>query len=349
MSRKYVTLKDISKKTGLAVTTVSKALRNHPDINKKTARMVQKAAEKMGYIKNVTASQLKRNKSNTVGVVLSDSSNPFFAEFMAGLESEAFKQGYKLIRMNSEGEQTKEEEAIKTLLQYRVDGLVIFPLQESIHKYEKYGITRNGVLIGWSKEEGIIDSVYTEEYKGMYLATTHLIKTGRKEILFLDNFLYKTGYYGRRFEGYKQAVIDHGLVYKEENHIINTNLEKQHRIYEGYTSIKNVIESGKKFDGLVCFNDLLAYGAIKALHEMKVKIPDDVGVVGYDSLTFSMMVYPSLSSVNYSKFHWGELALRTLLKRLKNPDMPIQEIVIDVELEVRESSLKQEYTTKEQR
>jgi LacI family transcriptional regulator len=310
--------------------------------------MVQKAAEEMGYIKNVSASQLKRNKSNTVGVVLSDSSNPFFAEFMAGLESEAFKQGYKLIRMNSEGEQTKEEEAIKTLLQYRVDGLVIFPLQESIHKYEKYGITKNGVLIGWCKEEGVIDSVYTEEFKGMYLATSHLIESGRKEILFLDNFLYKTGYYGRRFEGYKQAVIDHGLRYKEENHIINTNLEKQHRIYEGYTSIKNVIESGEKFDGLVCFNDLLAYGAIKALHEMGVKIPDEVGIVGYDDLAFSMMVYPSLSSVNYSKFHWGELALRTLLKRLKNPDIPPQEVVIDVELQIRDSSMKKELTKKNQ-
>jgi LacI family transcriptional regulator len=281
--------------------------------------------------------------------VLSDSSNPFFAEFMAGLESEAFKQGYKLIRMNSEGEQTKEEEAIKTLLQYRVDGLVIFPLQESIHKYEKYGITKNGVLIGWCKEEGVIDSVYTEEFKGMYLATSHLIESGRKEILFLDNFLYKTGYYGRRFEGYKQAVIDHGLGYKEENHIINTNLEKQHRIFEGYTSIKNVIESRKEFDGLVCFNDLLAYGAIKALHEMGVKIPDEVGIVGYDDLAFSMMVYPSLSSVNYSKFHWGELALRTLIKRLKNPDIPPQEVVIDVELQIRDSSVKRELTKKNQR
>ncbi len=340
MSRKYTTMKDISDKTGLAITTVSKALRNHPDISVKTKKRVQDAAEEMGYIKNFSASQLKRNKSNTIGVVLSDSSNPFFAEFMAGLENEAFTQGYKLIRMNSEGEQEREEQAIKTLLQYRVDGIVIFPLQEEIRKYRKYGITRNGVLIGWSKEEGIIDCVYTEEFKGMYMATTHLIETGRSEILFLDNFLYKTGYYGRRFEGYKRAIIDHGLEFKEENHLINANLEKQHRIYEGYSEMKRVIESGKRFDGLVCFNDLLAYGAIKALHEKRLRIPEDVGIVGYDDLEFSMMVYPSLSSVNYSKFNWGELALRTLLERLADPDLPLRKIVIDVELNIRESSLK---------
>ncbi len=338
MSRKYVTLKDISKKTGLATTTISKALRNHPDISERTVKRVNMIAEEMGYIKNFSASQLKGNKSNTIGVVLSDSSNPFFAEFMAGLESEADKTNYKLIRMNSEGEQKKEEEAIKTLLQYRVDGLVIFPLQESIYKYEKYKITRNSVLVGWCKEKNLIDSVFTEEFKGMYLATKHLIETGRKEILFLDNFLYKTGYYGRRFEGYRQALIEHGLEFKEENHIINTNLEKQHRIYEGYTSIKEVVESGKKFDGLVCFNDLLAYGAIKVLHEKKIKIPEEVGIVGYDDLAFSRMVYPSLSSVSYSKFLWGKESLQTLLKRLENPKTPPQEIKINLTLKVRESS-----------
>lgn len=338
MSRKYVTLKDISKKTGLATTTISKALRNHPDISEKTIERVNTIAEEMGYIKNFSASQLKGNKSNTIGVVLSDSSNPFFAEFMAGLESEADKTNYKLIRMNSEGEQKKEEEAIKTLLQYRVDGLVIFPLQESIYKYEKYKITRNSVLVGWCKEKNLIDSVFTEEFKGMYLATKHLIETGRKEILFLDNFLYKTGYYGRRFEGYRQALIEHGLEFKEENHIINTNLEKQHRIYEGYTSIKGVVESGKKFDGLVCFNDLLAYGAIKVLHEKKIKIPEEVGIVGYDDLAFSRMVYPSLSSVSYSKFLWGKESLQTLLRRLENPKIPPQEIKINLTLKVRESS-----------
>jgi len=333
-----VTLKDISEKTGLATTTISKALRNHPDISEKTVKRVNMIAEEMGYIKNFSASQLKGNKSNTIGVVLSDSSNPFFAEFMAGLESEADKTNYKLIRMNSEGEQKKEEEAIKTLLQYRVDGLVIFPLQESIYKYEKYKITRNSVLVGWCKEKNLIDSVFTEEFKGMYLATKHLIETGRKEILFLDNFLYKTGYYGRRFEGYRQALIEHGLEFKEENHIINTNLEKQHRIYEGYTSIKEVVESGKKFDGLVCFNDLLAYGAIKVLHEKKIKIPEEVGIVGYDDLAFSRMVYPSLSSVSYSKFLWGKESLQTLLKRLENPKTPPQEIKINLTLKVRESS-----------
>jgi len=333
-----VTLKDISKKTGLATTTISKALRNHPDISEKTVKRVNMIAEEMGYIKNFSASQLKGNKSNTIGVVLSDSSNPFFAEFMAGLESEADKTNYKLIRMNSEGEQKKEEEAIKTLLQYRVDGLVIFPLQESIYKYEKYKITRNSVLVGWCKEKNLIDSVFTEEFKGMYLATKHLIETGRKEILFLDNFLYKTGYYGRRFEGYRQALIEHGLEFKEENHIINTNLEKQHRIYEGYTSIKGVVESGKKFDGLVCFNDLLAYGAIKVLHEKKIKIPEEVGIVGYDDLAFSRMVYPSLSSVSYSKFLWGKESLQTLLRRLENPKIPPQEIKINLTLKVRESS-----------
>jgi LacI family transcriptional regulator len=333
-----VTLKDISKKTGLATTTISKALRNHPDISEKTVKRVNMIAEEMGYIKNFSASQLKGNKSNTIGVVLSDSSNPFFAEFMAGLESEADKTNYKLIRMNSEGEQKKEEEAIKTLLQYRVDGLVIFPLQESIYKYEKYKITRNSVLVGWCKEKNLIDSVFTEEFKGMYLATKHLIETGRKEILFLDNFLYKTGYYGRRFEGYRQALVEHGLEFKEENHIINTNLEKQHRIYEGYTSIKEVVESGKKFDGLVCFNDLLAYGAIKVLHEKKIKIPEDVGIVGYDDLAFSRMVYPSLSSVSYSKFLWGKESLQTLLRRLENPKTPPQKIKINLSLKVRESS-----------
>jgi len=338
LSRKYVTLKDISKETGLAITTISKALRNHPDISKKTIKRVNKIAEEMGYIKNVSASQLKGNKSNTVGVVLSDSSNPFFAEFMAGLESEAENNQYKLIRMNSEGEQKKEEEAIKTLLQYRVDGLVIFPLQESIYKYEKYKITGNSVLVGWCKEKKLIDSVFTEEFKGMYLATEHLIKTGRKEILFLDNFLYKTGYYGRRFEGYKSALADNGIEFKSENHIINTNLEKQHRIYEGYNSIKEVLQAGKRFDGLVCFNDLLAYGAIKALHEKKIRIPEEVGIVGYDDLAFSMMVYPSLSSVSYSKYNWGVKSLQTLLRRLENPKLPPQEIKIDLDLKVRESS-----------
>lgn len=339
MVKKYVTLKDIAEEIDLAITTVSKALRDHPDINIQTKKNVKKVAKEMGYIKNLSASSLKSNKSNTIGVILSDNSNPFFQQIMTGIEEEAQKKDYKIIYMNSQGEEEKEKNAIKSLLEYRVDGLIIFPLQ-NIKEYKKYQIGKNSVLVSWTKGYKIIDSVSVKEREAFYLATEHLIKTGRKNILFMDNFLYKTGYCIRRFEGYKDALKDYGIKFKEENHITRKDLDKSHRINEGYFAMQEVLNQGKKFDGIVCFNDLMAYGVIKSLHEAQIKIPDQVGIVGFDDLDFSTIIHPSLTSVGYNVINWGRESFKTLLKRLDNPTSAIKNVELDVSISIRGSTKK---------
>jgi LacI family transcriptional regulator len=182
MKKKYVTIRDIAKRAGVSINTVSRALNNKPDISEETKRKILKIARELGYVKNATASSLRSKQTNIVGVIIADSANPFYAEVLKGIEAASRKYGYQIMLMNTERVYENEEKAIEVLLQRRVDGLLITPVQDRSDDIKAL-IERKVpfVIVGRHFEELEVDEIHSDEVKGGYLATRHLIERGRKK------------------------------------------------------------------------------------------------------------------------------------------------------------------------
>lgn len=329
MSKRFVTIKDIAEAAGVSVNTVSRALNNKPDVSPETRKKVLEIARKLGYIRNSDAVFFRKGTTKTIGVVFEDSSNPFYAEVFRGIEVSARKYGYQVILMNTERDYINEMQAVDTLLQKRVDGIIISPTQfdsEDIEKLIK--LNYPFVILGVHFENDQLDEVYSNDMKGGYLATKHLLEKGRRKILMLNGFMYKS-VARMRYEGYSRALKEFGV----EPYVMV-------EIEEGYESAFNKIMELKDldFDALFCFNDVFAIAALKALRLLGKRVPEDVAVVGYDDISYAEFVHPPLTTVRIDKFLEGIVAFEMLYERLTNLRTAPKQVVLDVELIVREST-----------
>ncbi|MFN6992376.1 MAG: LacI family DNA-binding transcriptional regulator [Fervidobacterium sp.] len=347
--KKYVTIRDIAKKAGVSINTVSRALNDKPDINEETKRRVLQIAKELGYIRDATALSLRYGLSNVIGVILEDSSNPFFSEVLKGIEVEAREHGFNVIFMNTEKNYKLEVEAIRTMIGRRVDGIIISPTQESIEDI-RFLVERDVpfVILGVSIEDLNVPQIYSADVKGAELAVSHLIETGRRNILFLNGFMYKS-VAKMRLEGYKNALKKHNIKFDE-----NLIFEIEEGYESAYAKMKEILSSGLKFDGVFCFNDVFAIAVVGALKEAGLKVPMDVAVVGYDDIVLSQFMTPSISTVRIDKILEGRLAFQMLYTLLKSSyrkkrksstesDLNVSNLnslkkVLDVELVVREST-----------
>lgn len=331
--KKYITIKDIAKMAGVSINTVSRALNNKPDVSEETKKKILKIAKKLGYVRNFTASSLRQKQTKTVGVVIADSSNPFYAEVLKGIESAARKYGYQIILMNTDRIYKREEEAIRILLERRVDGLLISPVQDKNDDI-KYLVDKGTplVIVGRHFDDIKVDEIHSDEIKGGYIATKHLINRGCRKILMISGFSFKSAA-RMRLEGYKKALEESRLDYNEE-YVIISDIDMK----DGYNAVYEAKKKGLVFDGIFCYNDMMAFGAMKALKELGYRIPEDVAVVGYDDIMFSSLVCPPLTTIRIKKFEMGFEAFRMLLQRLKGLRKKVKRKILDVELVVRESA-----------
>ncbi len=341
-SRKYVTMKDIADSLGLSVTSVSKALRNHPDISKSTRLKVLQAVEEQGYIRDAQASSLRQRRSNTIGIVASDASNPFFNEVLTGVEVATKERGFRLLLGNSEADEELESTLIQTMMEKRIDGLILTSVEVEKAQKKLQNIP-NVVIMGCAMPEWNFTVVDTQERKGSYLSTTHLIEQGCKKIVMLANYIFyrtteKVGVLSPRLEGYRDALQENGFPFQKDHLFVNRRYNRGNRLADGYTIMKEALEVHPDLDGVFCYNDLTAYGALKALKEMKIQVPHQIAIVGYDNLYMSEIVSPPLSSVQFEKFEMGYMAAQTLIESLHDPDRTPKYICLDTELCVRESS-----------
>lgn len=331
--KKYVTIKDIAKEAGVSVNTVSRALNNKPDINKETKKKILKIAKKLGYVKNVTASALRNKSTKIIGVILADSSNPFYAEVLKGIEIASRKYGYQIILMNTERIYENEAIAIETLLQRRVDGLLIAPVQdknEDINNLRKMNVPF--VIIGRHFEDLEVDEIFSDEEKGGYIATKYLLEIGKKRPIMINGALFKSPA-RMRYEGFKLALEEKNIPVKKEN-IFISDID----IEGGYKTIKSVLRKKINFDSIFCYNDLVAIGVMKGLKEAGLKIPEDVAVVGYDDIYFSSFVCPALTTVKIKKFDLGYEGFKMLLEKIKGRRKKVKRKILEVELVKRESA-----------
>lgn len=322
----------VAEKAEVSVNTASRAINNKPDINLETKKRVLQIAKELGYVRNDTAVALRTRKTGTIGVVIADNRNPFYAEVLNGMEVAAREKNYHIILANTQRDYRKEEEAINLLLAKRVDGLLITPVQDRDDDIKNL-IEANipFVVVGRDFENIEVDAVYNDEVKGGFLAAEYLIKKGHKRIALINGFLYKSPAKGR-LEGYKKALNKYRISLDESLISVgDINIE------DGYERTKQMLEKNLDFTAIFAYNDMMAFGAMQAIKEKSLRIPEDIGLVGYDDILFSSLISPALTTIRLKKQELGVESVKLLFSRINGSREKTKKIMLDVELVKRKT------------
>lgn len=333
------TIHDIAKALGIDSSTVSRALNDSARVTKATkVRVLAKAAE-LGYQRNMLASNLRKNITNTIGVVVPRISRHFFSSAIQGIEETAYLAGYNVIISQSLEQFEREKKLIEGLIANRVDGLLVSVSMETIN-YDHLEVAKNNniPLVFFDRHCGIsgYSSVLVDDFKCGFDATEHLILKGCKHIAHFSG-PQQLEIYKNRFNGYKAALAIHNVTFKNE-YVINSRLMEQ----DGYLSMQNLLNSGQKVDGIFSANDVAAIGAMKCIKERGLKIPEDIAIVGFSNEPISRVIEPSLTTIDQSGSEIGKTATELLLKYISKKEIPLegQTIILNSKLIERHSSKK---------
>lgn len=327
-------MNDISQKTGFTINTVSHALKDKPDISDKTKKMICEAAKEMGYIPNKIARSLRSGKTKTIAVIMPDISDPLIAMWVKDIEYRLKDYGYGTIIINTDEEYDKEEQSIVLALSMNVDGIVLCPTQKS---YNDIVLLKSRsipfVLLGRRFNNDDLDYIVSDDVKGGYLATKHLIDKGHKEILFLNGPLYISSA-KERLLGYKEA-------FNSENILFNPNLVKEIKVTAGNASrlLEKILDEKIRFTAIFAFSDLIAWEVISFLQKINIKVPCDISIVGYDNIQSRFFFPYPLTTISYSKRNMAYKAADILLKIIDNPKERVKvHIFEETKLVIRNSS-----------
>lgn len=335
MKQSQITIKDIARELGISPSTVSRALKDHPDISQETKKLVNEVAQRCNYRPNVIALSLKGQRSNVIGVVIPEIVHYFFSSVISGIDEVANKHGYSVMLSQSGENYQKEVAACDAFLNGIIDGLIISVSKDTndyahFNRFEEEGIPM--VFFDRAIDEIQSDRILIDDFDGAYQATEHLIIQGRRKIVHFagpQNRLIGQN----RLNGYKKAMRDNGVVINEDL-IIHCDT-----FNDAIIKTQELLNKGVKFDSIFTVNDFTAAGAIKVLNSNGIKIPDDVSIVGFGDDDIAQMIAPTLSTVSQPGFEMGKRAMEQLIRRIAQPvpDAPVTEI-LKTKLIVRDSS-----------
>ncbi len=339
--KKEVTIYDIAEKLKISASTVSRGLRNHPAIRKETVRRIKEAAREMGYQQNAFASNLRMNRSNTIGVILPRLDSHFQSSVVAGIEKTVTRYGYNLIISQSRESRDKENANIETMFNSRVDGLLVSLACDTCNLNHFENMMRKGipvVLFDRVKEhpEYPCSRVIIDNVKAGRDATAHLLDAGCRRIMYVgDNLI--SSVYADRHQGYQQALAEHGIVYDSGLTFV-TSLDEE----SGARVLSRIREMESVPDGIFAANDTSAVSIICELKQGGFRIPEDMAVVGFNDVHIARVVDPPLTTIRYPGEEMGGMAASTLIDILTaaGPVAP-KTVVLDHQLIVRKSSMKQ--------
>lgn len=310
--KRGVTLKDIAQKTGFSVNTVSRVLRDKPDIAEETRKTILEAAEAMGHVRNMLASSLRSGVTHTIAVILGDVSNPHFAIMMSEIEHHARKRGYTTFLLNTDEDEQIELAAIQTALRQSVDGIILCPAQKStanIEYLQKRGVPF--VLIG-RRFEGIdTDFVVCNDELGGYLATKRLLDAGHRDILLLNGPGYISSAKERQ-AGYLRAHEEAGVKPKK-----NLMVEVPVTASGCAKAIGRLMQKQVRFSAIFAFSDILAWKSWACLGQHGLKVPRDVSLIGFDYIQSRLELPFRLTSVSSHKRHMSTAAVDVLVEAIQ--------------------------------
>jgi len=335
MEKERVTIKDIARELGISPSTVSKALKGHPDISSETKRAVRELVEKWNYKPDPIALSLKGGHGRTIGVIVPEIVHYFFSTVISGIEDIAYDTGYNVMFCQSNEFYEREVKSVETLLSCRVDGILV-SLSKHTSDYDHFRkIIKAGIPLVFFDRicDGIeTDRVIVDDEQGAFDAVDHLIRTGCKNIVHLS--APQTLVIGKnRKEGYIRAHRENNLNVQEENIIKCDTAE------ETETVIPELLRRSPRPDGIFAVNDLTAAAAMKMVKLGGCTVPDDISIVGFSSDLISDLTDPTLTSVQQHGDIVGKEAFSMLIGNIENRrEAPFQTKVIKTELIVKGST-----------
>lgn len=337
--KKEITIYDIAQKLDISSTTVSRGLKDHPAISKVTRKKIQQAAKELGYRQNTFASNLRKQKTHTIGIIVHELNSNFITSVLAGVEKVATEAGYDLIIAHSSESYKKEAANAQNFFHKRVDGVIAslaFDTKglEHYKPFEDKGIP----VIFFDRVEEKSDStkVIIDNYKCGYQATQHLIEQGCKRIVLVTANLMRN-VYSQRHKGYADALFDGGIAYNKD-YVLIKDLSEQC----GVEAALQILNMKPLPDGVFVTNDFSAAVCMQKLKENGIDIPGDIAVVGFNNDAIGKIVEPQLTTIHYPGIDMGEIAARNLINHLNGTAdiKQTQTIVVKSELIIRKSSLK---------
>jgi len=329
------TIKDVAELAEVHPSTVSRVINGDSRISEKTKNKVLLIIKKLGYTPNAIARGLKTKRTFTLGMLIPDITNPFFAEIARGAEDAANVNGFNVILCNTDDKLKKERIYLDILKEKRVDGLILGTAHikdKSILELEKNNFPY--MLVSCNIEGLDKNCIIVDDEAGGIMATEHLIKLGHRRIAHITGPL-KTRSALNRLKGYKLALKKYEIEYRDE--LVG---EGDFRIKGGYQVMKRFLKLAEPPTAIFAANDLLALGAIQAIQKKKYHIPEDFCIIGFDDIRLASFVYPPLTTIRQPMLEMGALAVKMLLRIIEEGEFNQRKEVLESKLIIRESCKK---------
>lgn len=335
-----LTLKDIATALGLSITTVSKALKDYPDVSAKTKEKVKAYAQEVNFTPNAYAAYLRTQESKIIGVIIPRLNHYFFSSVLKGIMKAAEEEGYMVIILSSEESYELEKKQVDRLLKQNVDGILL-SIADSTHDTEHIdNISKQNIpLVLFDKYSKLSEcsSVIINDQNAAFTAVEHLIKRGKKNIAHLRGPLLPQNSIDR-FLGYRKALDKHQLPYKKEWVFTCQDITSD----EGYAYAKEILDKQPEIDAIFAVADMPAIGAIKYFNEQKIAMPEQIAVMGFSNWKISGLITPALSTVNQPGETMGKKAFELFFEELqllkKGKEIKHQIVEIETSLVVRDST-----------
>lgn len=329
---KETTLKQIATELGISITTVSKALKNYPDVSESTKKAVKDLAIALHYTPNSFAVNLRTKESKTIGLILPTVLHDFFSNVIDGILEEAEKRNYLVIILQSNEKYELEKKQIDLLLSKRVDGILLSLSNETGEFHHlKTVFEHNTPLVLFDKIAKIVNcsKVSINDKKAAYNAVTYLIKKGYKKIAhFRGSYMPQNSI--DRFLGYKKALEDHDITYDSSLvFVCDNNADFE----DGYENARKAMAEQPEIDAVFAVTDLVAIGAIKYFNEMGIKIPQQIAIFGFSNWFMSSLITPKLSTVDQPGFEIGRTAAAILFDEIYSKKNNLAIVFQSIELE----------------
>ena len=338
MKKKVPTLKEIANQLDLSISTVSRALNDHSDVNDQTKREVKALATKLNYVPNIFAKGFRKHKTNMIGVIVPRITHYFTATIVKGILKEAESRGYEVIISESNNDVTKQTEMLKTMVQFGVDGILMSVSKMTREIETILNILKITPIVIFDKVSNKIPCtrIVTNDEEAAYNAVEHLINIGKKRIAILKETEYSYNS-ERRFSGYLKALKANNLAIDDKIILSceDINLEQG-------KLLTNILLTQKiRPDAIFAITDNAAIGAIKTLNKFNIRIPDEIAVVGFSNSKSSTIIEPNLTTIDQPGNRIGSSAVKYLIEEIENPTENLMNKTVEIKanLLIRESTL----------
>ena len=331
-SQRPLSIKDIARAANVSYSTVSRALQNSPLVGRKTTEKIQRIAQQSHYRVSAVARSLVTSKTRTIGVVVTSVSDPFAAEVVTGIEEIAESQHYSVFLANCNADPVREARVVDSFAERRVDGIIVMASRVgALYMPHLLRLKIPIVLLNNFRQNEFVYSVGIDNLSASHDATTYLISLGHRRIAYIGDH---TGFQSDtdRFGGYRQALLQAGIPFQPE-----LVAHGDGKPAGGEEAMRQILALPKRPTAVFCYNDMSALGALRAARLQKVRVPEDLSLIGFDDLFLASYACPPLTTVRQPMAHMGRLATEILLKLLSGAICEFN-LKVPAELIVREST-----------